>query len=1014
MLHTFYTVSDFNYAILCFLSVLFLLSIKNKSYNVYNLAFLFFILGIMALAYYFSFGYIQEYWAYHRWISVGVSLIGTAQLSNFLFHYPRDKWKKIHRIVYLYHFLNIVVVSLFVYASFTADKHYNFQGHFWDLDLPLLSRIVGFLILLLMILAIITGFFKAFLEQKDFRFQILLITIGFIFIIFIPGLTNMLNRMYILPRDIHHNFWVLFGIIGSFMVLITYANYTKEKTTLLTKIYAISIASLLVIVQFSSYIILKDREEMYDQQQNYKSGRIIKDDFFRPEDLLTYGKINYKKNQGLEIKEIFNSKDNEVSISDIINKNESILQIYLFQLERDLFDIKNFNEDDIKYIISYMGWYNDLNNRGYDKDQILNEIYSKRNQILHLRTLIQDLPQQNFRQKFEKDIYQKYKNHEIYKYFLNHIGLNKDKKEVLDYIPVFYKRGDRIYQYVDHQNLEFWKKSFITYYVELNDELFYIVYSYKSYRNYIHIVASILLKILILSTIAILISYPVFFYLAIIKPLRKLVHGLQEVDKGNFNVSIDISVEDEIGYVTKSFNKMVDSIKLKNQQLEEYASGLEEKVKERTKDLENSLRQIESLKQKQDGDYFLTSLLLKPLNKNEIIDNNIVKVDVKLDQYKKFQFKHWKSEIGGDFVSAYQFKLMGKSYVFAVNADAMGKSIQGAGGALVLGSVLEAIVERTKYDVIAQEQYPEKWLKNAFIELHKVFESFNGSMLVSCILLLLDEKEGCLYYINAEHPHLVLYRDGKSMFLIPKKNFMKLGVSIEGLLEISVFKLNPKDKLIMGSDGKDDLVLSINDSIRNINQDENLFLGVVNEANGFVDLIYENLKEKGEFMDDVSIISIEYNGDYQWLRQTRYMSKEDKHFYDSLLKEIETENFSKVLIGLNELIQRYPDNGIILKRLGYVKIKMGNYIEGLQDLERSFTFLPWDNEILKMLAKGYVKINDFEKAMIYGDLYITRDCTDIDMLNYMIKIYEELKNTKYHEVAIKRINKYKNIVNQFS
>jgi hypothetical protein len=30
-----------------------------------------------------------------------------------------------------------------------------------------------------------------------------------------------------------------------------------------------------------------------------------------------------------------------------------------------------------------------------------------------------------------------------------------------------------------------------------------------------------------------------------------------------------------------------------------------------------------------------------------------------------------------------------------MNADAMGKSMQGAGGALVLGAVLEAIVDRT-------------------------------------------------------------------------------------------------------------------------------------------------------------------------------------------------------------------------------------------------------------------------------------------------------------------------------
>ncbi len=191
---------------------------------------------------------------------------------------------------------------------------------------------------------------------------------------------------------------------------------------------------------------------------------------------------------------------------------------------------------------------------------------------------------------------------------------------------------------------------------------------------------------------------------------------------------------------------------------------------------------------------------------------------------------------------------------------------------------------------------------------------------------------------------------------------------------------------------KDDLVLSTNDGIRNINQDENLFLSVVEESNGMLNLIYENLKEKGEFMDDVSLMSIEYNGDYQWLKQSRYMMKEDKQIYDSLLKEIENENYVYALENLNKLLQKYPENGIILKRLGYVKIKMGNYEEGLKDLEQSFNYLPWDNEILKLLTKGYWKFNHFEKAIIYDDLYIKSDSSDIDRPNDLIKIYEELKN----------------------
>ena len=50
-----------------------------------------------------------------------------------------------------------------------------------------------------------------------------------------------------------------------------------------------------------------------------------------------------------------------------------------------------------------------------------------------------------------------------------------------------------------------------------------------------------------------------------------------------------------------------------------------------------------------------------------------------------------------------------------LNADAMGKSMQGAGGALVAGAVFNSIIERTMLSPTVQNQYPERWLKNSFV-----------------------------------------------------------------------------------------------------------------------------------------------------------------------------------------------------------------------------------------------------------------------------------------------------------
>jgi hypothetical protein len=506
MLHSFYTISDLNYAIFNFLVVFFLLTIKEKKYNIYNLAFLFFILGLMALSYFFAFGLVEEYWAYHRWISVGVSLVGTAQLSNFLLHYPEKSGKHLPKIALLYQIIAIAITSVFVMKSIEAPKEYHFDGHFWDVHLPQQSRIVALVILILMVLAVITGYTKAFLGKKENRLPLLYITTGYIFVILVPGITNALNRAYLLPRDVHHNVWVLSGIFGTFIVLITYINYTKEKTTLLTKLYSISIASIIVIVQFSSFFILKEREKNYDLNQIYKSGRIVKDDNFRPDDMILYGKLQ----KDFTIKEIYN-KNNKISLEDLYDKGELALQIFRINLEKNQEPLENIPTEEHEKIKGYLKWFEALKNEGRKNQEILSTMYSNQNKILYLRQSIKELSDDNFKERYKKEIYEKRKDKPIEKYFIQEIGLDKNKQEVLERIPILYKDGERIYQLLDSSGKDFWNQSFIMYYYNIQDELYYLVYNYKSYREYVDEVARILLYITLIATLSILLSYPIFF-----------------------------------------------------------------------------------------------------------------------------------------------------------------------------------------------------------------------------------------------------------------------------------------------------------------------------------------------------------------------------------------------------------------------------------------------------------------------------------------------------------------------
>ncbi|TGK59956.1 serine/threonine-protein phosphatase [Leptospira wolffii] len=285
------------------------------------------------------------------------------------------------------------------------------------------------------------------------------------------------------------------------------------------------------------------------------------------------------------------------------------------------------------------------------------------------------------------------------------------------------------------------------------------------------------------------------------------------------------------------------------------------RILERNKEISEQMLQIQALKEKQDGDYFLTSLLLSPLIKSEESPDSSVKLEFLLDQYKKFSFKNKDYELGGDFLSAYRIRLRETEYTAFINGDAMGKSIQGAGGALVLGSVFNSIVSRTRLSPEIQSRSPERWLKETFVDLQNVFETFDGFMLVSAVLGLLDHKTGTLYFINAEHPWPVLYRDGKAMFLGADSHILKIGISelFGSKIQVQTFRMLPGDTVFCGSDGRDDLILEQDFSgKRVINEDETQFLHSVEESKGDLKTIQKSLARKGKLSDDLSLLSISY------------------------------------------------------------------------------------------------------------------------------------------------------------
>lgn len=431
-----------------------------------------------------------------------------------------------------------------------------------------------------------------------------------------------------------------------------------------------------------------------------------------------------------------------------------------------------------------------------------------------------------------------------------------------------------------------------------------------------------------------------------------VTHGvLTKLGEGDLDVVSERTSADEMGDLDFHLGRVIEKLRSMYSEIRNLNESLEERVRSRTEELKKTLDDVQALKVQQDGDYFLTSLLLEPLASNNS-SGSTVGVQFLVHQMKHFTFRKWTKDIGGDICIADRFELKGLPHTVVMNADAMGKSIQGAGGALVLGSVFHAILSRTRIVAGVQNLTPEAWLKSAFIELQKVFESFGGSMLASLVLSLVDEDTGLMYHLNAEHPGLVIYRGGEARFIPGREIFKKIGTNTGhdlGVITVDTFQLRPGDVVIAGSDGRDDLhVASAEEGGRIINEDMNAFLTSVEEGDGELDAIYRSLQRRGSFIDDVSLV--------------RFAFKEDA------AAEIQTDT-TPVSEALSALRGR------------------GDLRQAAAKAERLLIDHPHP-VLYRQLLKTYIKLKEYAAACVPGQwlcLHHPRDLQSIFLASYAMK-----------------------------
>lgn len=102
------------------------------------------------------------------------------------------------------------------------------------------------------------------------------------------------------------------------------------------------------------------------------------------------------------------------------------------------------------------------------------------------------------------------------------------------------------------------------------------------------VAAYFLTAIVVIGTILLL----MFIVGAVTRPITQLVEVTDQVSRGDLNTRVKIEQADEIGHLAETFNKMVDSLRQSRDEIEQYNRNLEEKIIERTLQLEDAQAQL--------------------------------------------------------------------------------------------------------------------------------------------------------------------------------------------------------------------------------------------------------------------------------------------------------------------------------------------------------------------------------------------------------------------------------------
>ena len=252
------------------------------------------------------------------------------------------------------------------------------------------------------------------------------------------------------------------------------------------------------------------------------------------------------------------------------------------------------------------------------------------------------------------------------------------------------------------------------------------------------------------------------------KPLKHLTGGAKQLAKGNLNAVIEVKGKDEIGILAMSFRKMQISINNLIDELKDINQNLENKVKERTIQIEQQKDMLEE-KNKE---------IIDSINYAKRIQNAILPTDKIVKEYLKESFVLYKPKdiVAGDFywmetISSPQRENM----VLFAAADCTGHGVPGAMVSVVCHNALNRTVR--EYGLTDPGEILTKTREIVVEEFEKSDEGVKDGMDIALCSL----TDNTLQYAGAHNPLWVVRDCHKEL------------IDVSGNSQMSTFQLTEEE-----------------------------------------------------------------------------------------------------------------------------------------------------------------------------------------------------------------------------